>query len=123
MKIQTIDLKPLSIGKELVESLKNTGFAVVTNHGIPAEFFERAYKTWAEYFASEEKFKDLFSAEKQQGYYPMKSENAKGFDKKDLKEFYHLYPDMVLGFRHGMSDTWQLYNSICLLYTSPSPRD
>jgi isopenicillin N synthase-like dioxygenase len=109
MKIETVDLNPSSIGESLVRSLRETGFAVITNHGIPKEMFDLTYETWAKYFASEEKFKDLFSAEKQRGYYPMKSENAKGYDKKDLKEFFHIYPDMVLEPQHGGSNTWALY--------------
>lgn len=112
MKIETIDLKPKSIGQDLVSSLRETGFAVITNHGIPMEKFEKAYTTWAAYFASEEKFKDLFTPNWQRGYYPMKSENAKGFEKKDLKEFFHLYPDMHLGQNHGASDMWNLYTNM-----------
>lgn len=110
MKIETIDLQPSSIGESLVRSLRDTGFAVITNHGIPRLAFKRFYRNWEAYFASEDKNKDLFSAEKQRGYYPFKSENAKGFDKKDLKEFFHIYPDMELGPQHGASDTWYLYN-------------
>lgn len=112
MKIQTIDLKPKSIGQDLVRSLRDTGFAVITGHGIPKELFTQAYEVWADYFKSEEKFKDLFSKDKQKGYYPMKSENAKGFDKKDLKEFFHLYPDMHLGKEHGGQLMWALYDSM-----------
>lgn len=112
MKIQTIDLKPKSIGQDLVRSLRDTGFAVITGHGIPKELFTQAYEVWASYFKSEEKFRDLFSKDKQKGYYPMKSENAKGFDKKDLKEFFHLYPDMHLGKEHGGQLMWALYDSM-----------
>jgi isopenicillin N synthase-like dioxygenase len=115
MKIQTISLKPSSIGENLVKSLKETGFAVITDHDIPMEMFDKAYATWADYFASEEKVKDLFSVDRQRGYYPMKSENAKGFNKKDLKEFFHLYPDMHLGKQHGASDMWMLYESMARL--------
>lgn len=109
MKIETIDLKPSSIGEGLVRSLRDTGFAVVTNHGIPQELFTRAYEDWAKYFASEEKFKDLFAPDRQNGYYPMKSENAKGFDKKDLKEFFHYYPGMNVRFESAAAKTITLY--------------
>ena len=33
----------------------------------------------------------MFDLEKQDGYFPMKSENAKGYSVKDIKEFYHIY--------------------------------
>ena len=115
MEIKTINAYAPDVGDELVESLKNTGFAVITDHGIPDEMFEQAYKDLAAYFASEEKFKDLFAADRQRGYYPMKSENAKGFSKKDLKEFYHLYPDMKDQSIPGGKNTWDLYNHMAEL--------
>jgi isopenicillin N synthase-like dioxygenase len=112
MKIETIDLKPKTIGESLVRSLRDTGFAVVTGHGIPSIAFRQFYRSWEKYFASEEKFKDLFAPDRQRGYYPMKSENAKGFSKKDLKEFFHIYPGMELGEIHGASSTWHLYHRL-----------
>lgn len=115
MEIKTVRVYSIEAGIELVESLKNTGFAVVVNHGIPDELFEQAYKDVGSYFASEDKFKDLFSSDRQRGYYPMKSENAKGFAKKDLKEFYHLYPDMKSQTIPGGKNTWDLYEHMALL--------
>lgn len=76
------------------------------------ELFSTAYDNWSSYFESQEKTKDLFAPNRQRGYYPFKSENAKGFSKKDLKEFFHLYPDMCLGEMHGGEDTWNLYNAM-----------
>lgn len=115
MEIKTIKAYSLASGEDLVESLKETGFAVVIDHGIPDSMFEKTYKDVAEYFASEDKFKDLFAADRQRGYYPMKSENAKGFSKKDLKEFYHLYPDMLDQSIPGGKDTWDLYRHMATL--------
>lgn len=115
MKIETVSAYYPESGEKLVESLKNTGFAVIVNHGIPDEMFEQAYKDFASYFASEDKFKDLFASDRQRGYYPMKSENAKGFNKKDLKEFYHLYPDMYQQKVPGNQNTWDLYKHMAQL--------
>lgn len=109
MKIETINLQPSSIGESLVRSLRDTGFAVVTGHGIPKELFTRVYKSWEYYFNNGDKQADLFSSNNQRGYYPFKSENAKGFDQKDLKEFFHIYPDMELKVDHHPSGTWHLY--------------
>ena len=47
---------------------------------------------WDTFFKSDEKHKYLFDYEKQDGYFPFKSENAYNRKKKDLKEFYHIYP-------------------------------
>ncbi len=108
MKIETVSVYAPEASEQLVESLKNTGFAVITDHGIPEDLFKKAYENWAAYFASKEKFNDLFAPDRQRGYYPMKSENAKGFDKKDLKEFFHLYPDMKGQEIPGGQETWEL---------------
>ena len=75
----------------LVDSLKNTGFAVIRNHGIDNKLIQNVYNEWKEFFKSDKKFDYLFDVEKQDGYFPMKSENAHGYSCKDLKEFYHLY--------------------------------
>ena len=115
MEIKTVSFYKKGAGRQLVESLKNTGFAVVVDHKIPDELFEQVYSEVAAYFASEDKFKDLFAPDRQRGYYPMKSENAKGFSKKDLKEFYHLYPDMLSGKIPGGENTWNLYRYMSTL--------
>jgi isopenicillin N synthase-like dioxygenase len=115
MKIQLIDLKQPNVGENLVKSFRETGFAVITGHDIEDGLFDQAYKDLSVYFNDEDKFKDLFSADRQRGYYPMKSENAKGFSKKDLKEFYHLYPDMDNQQIPGGANTWKLYRAMATL--------
>lgn len=114
MKIEKIDLKSSDAPKKLVSSLRETGFAIITNHGVRSEALDRVYASWANYFSSEEKFKDTFAADRQEGYYPMKTENAKGYDKKDLKEFFHLYPHMslMLKKRHDPKGTWHIYDKL-----------
>ena len=44
------------------------------------------------FFNSKKKHNYPFHKDKQDGYFPFQSENASGYDKKDLKEFYHIYP-------------------------------
>jgi isopenicillin N synthase-like dioxygenase len=112
VEIKKIDINPDSIGESIVRSLRETGFAIIKNHGIKSEVLDKAYKAWTAYFVSNEKFKDQFKPNQQEGYYPMKSENAKGYDKKDLKEFFHIYPHMALTEAHGGNDTWSLYNDM-----------
>ena len=91
-KIQTIDFLSESAPRNLVRSLKETGFAVIKNHPIDDELLESVYKEWNNFFSSREKFRYPFDRDKQDGYFPFKSENAKGYHAKDLKEFYHIYP-------------------------------
>jgi isopenicillin N synthase-like dioxygenase len=74
-----------------VTSLKNTGFAVLNNHQIDINLINTTYNEWANFFNSKDKYDYMFDLEKQDGYFPMKSENAKGYSVKDIKEFYHIY--------------------------------
>jgi isopenicillin N synthase-like dioxygenase len=89
--IKTIDLKTPHAPQDFVQSLQETGFAVITQHGIDAQLIADVYQDWASYFASEGKFKDLYHKSEQTGYFPLLSENAKGYSAKDLKEFFHIY--------------------------------
>ena len=66
-------------------------FAVLANHPIRADRIDEAYALWGGFFASDSK-SYLRDYEKQDGYFPFKSEHAKDAQKKDLKEFYHVYP-------------------------------
>ena len=49
------------------------------------------YNEWKIFFNSKNKFNYFFDIDKQDGYFPYKSENAHGYKNKDLKEFYHIY--------------------------------
>ena len=90
-KIRTIDFKSNNAHLLLIDSLKNTGFAVIRNHGINKTLINDVYEEWKDFFANNKKFNYLFDLEKQDGYFPIKSENAHGYNVKDLKEFYHIY--------------------------------
>ncbi len=89
--IKIIDYRSKNSNKEFVDSLKNSGFAVLYNHQIDINLINIVYKEWSEFFSSKEKYDYLFDLKKQDGYFPMKSENAKGCPLKDIKEFYHVY--------------------------------
>jgi len=92
-------------------SLKTTGFAVITDHPIPSELVNRVYQKWADFFASEEKHQYTFTAESQAGYFPFRTENAKGNAFKDLKEFFHIYPRSKMP-EFLYEDTWALYHAL-----------
>jgi isopenicillin N synthase-like dioxygenase len=53
----------------------------------------------------------IFDEEKQDGYFPYLTENAKGSASKDLKEFYHIYPWGRIPDIIG-SSTMTLYNQL-----------
>lgn len=90
-KILTIDWKSKAAKTLFVESLSTSGFAVIYNHGIDQNLISDTYKDWKSFFSSKYKNDYLFSYEKQDGYFPFKSENAQGYTTKDLKEFFHIY--------------------------------
>lgn len=91
MKILTADYSQSNAPEVFVESLKTTGFGVLKNHPISYQLVSEVFKEWENFFNSEEKNKYLFDKEKQDGYFPYLSENAKDVEQKDLKEFYHYY--------------------------------
>ena len=90
-KILTIDYHSPQLGPDLSTSLKNTGFAVIKNHPISHQLINNIYNEWKLFFSSKSKHNYLFDTIKQDGYFPYLSENAKGKEVKDLKEFYHIY--------------------------------
>ena len=83
--------------KKFVDSLKNTGFAVLKDHPISESLMNNTYQVWKDFFrrSVEDKNQYLFDAREtgaQTGYFPFKAENAKGYSIRDLKEFFHYAP-------------------------------
>ena len=91
--IQTVSYGGPEAPAAFTRSLRETGFAVLTDHPIAPARIEEAYNAWGAFFRSDLKNDWLADPERQDGYFPFRSENAKGAKAKDLKEFYHVYPD------------------------------
>lgn len=92
MQILNIDYQSSNAPNLFCESLKKTGFAVLSNHPISTDLIKRAYHQWTNFFNSESKIKYRAKKPAQDGYFPFRSENAKNTRISDLKEFYHFYP-------------------------------
>lgn len=92
-EIRTVSFTSPGGPAEFARSLRETGFAVLTDHPIAPERIEATYAAWGGFFASASKHDWLADPERQDGYFPFRSEHAKGAAVKDLKEFYHVYPD------------------------------
>jgi len=93
MKLETIDYLAADSAKRFVESLRETGFGVLSNHPIDKELVERIYTEWQAFFNSEAKNEFMFNRETHDGFFPASiSETAKGHTVKDIKEYYHVYP-------------------------------
>ena len=91
-KILKVDFLSENAPKDFVRSLKDTGFAIIKNHPLSPDLLKEVYSNWMDFFNSTKKHDYMFHKENQDGYFPFKSENAKGYENKDLKEFFHIYP-------------------------------
>lgn len=93
MNVLTVNLQASDAAERFTTSLRETGFAIVTHHGIPNDQVHQAYAAWKKFFNSPEKYQYLFDKKEQDGYFPVGQETAKGNAIADLKEFYHVYPN------------------------------
>ncbi|QYJ88521.1 isopenicillin N synthase family dioxygenase [Shewanella halotolerans] len=93
MKLETIDYRAQDSDQRFVESLRETGFGVLSNHPIDKALVDTIYEEWQAFFNSDEKLDYLFKPETHDGFFPADvSETAKGHTVKDIKEYYHVYP-------------------------------
>lgn len=96
--IQAVDCKAADAPRVFTRSLQETGFAVLRNHPVMPEQIDSAYAAWGAFFAQDVEAKAQFQRPQADpsGYFPFRSENAKGASQKDLKEFFQVYPDTPL---------------------------
>ncbi|MFT4937210.1 MAG: isopenicillin N synthase-like dioxygenase [Paraglaciecola sp.] len=93
MKLVAVDYLAPNADKIFVESLRQTGFGVLKNHPIEQSKVANIYKHWQAFFNSEEKNEYTFDRANHDGFFSTQvSETAKGFKKKDIKEYFHYYP-------------------------------
>lgn len=116
MYVKVIDYSSSQAPRDFAVSLKETGFAVLKNHSIDQKLVDSVYQDWKEFFAKNSKFDYLFDPNltRQAGYFPFKSENAKGYSTKDLKEFYHYRDENDLPKEMG-KNTQVLFNALSQL--------
>jgi isopenicillin N synthase-like dioxygenase len=82
------------------DALARTGFAVVSDHGIPQPLIERAMAATKAFFALPEEVKRRYvvaGGGGQRGLTPFGVEAAKGQTRADLKEFWHVGRDLPEG--------------------------
>mgnify|MGYP001383295916 FL=1 len=92
MNVRTINYKDSNNSHEFTRSLRQTGFGVLNNHPIDLNLIYDVYNEWEKFFNGKDKRKYLFDCVKQDGFFPLGTENAKGAAISDIKEFYHFYP-------------------------------
>lgn len=113
--LSIVDYLSKNAAEEFVQSLHNTGFGVLKNHPIQKELLESIYQNWAGFFASDDKYNYEFNVETQDGFFPSSvSETAKGFTKKDIKEYFHYYPwgQCPEALKEQLSDYYEQVNNI-----------
>lgn len=96
----------------LTKSIRETGFAVLTGHPLSHDLIRNTYSEWEKFFASERKHDSTFDVKSQAGYFPFRTEKAKGYSVSDLKEFYHYYPSRVTLPEGTKTYTPELYQKL-----------
>jgi isopenicillin N synthase-like dioxygenase len=84
---------PESFAQAMGESYARFGFAIVRDHGLNADVIERALRATKDFFALNEDAKRRYHSVGgggQRGHTPFGVEAAKGAEKVDLKEFWHV---------------------------------
>ncbi|GHA44803.1 oxidoreductase [Amylibacter ulvae] len=89
--VLAISPKDADAPAKFAKSLRETGFAILKDHDMTPAEIDKMYDAWAGWFATDERFDFAVKPGTSDGYFGMKSENAKGATHKDLKEFFHVY--------------------------------
>lgn len=94
MKVKVCDFKSENFEKDLISSILETGFVVVTQHGISEKLIRDTQSDWRNFFLKSQKDKNLFvnGNDGNMGYKGLRTETAVGAKKADLKEFFHWKP-------------------------------
>lgn len=98
MNVKVCNLRSNSFNLDFEESVRNTGFAVVTHHGIDQGLIREVQQAWRLFFLADRDYKQDFvnEADPNMGYMGYKKEKAVGAKVADLKEFYHWKPGKQL---------------------------
>ncbi|MCH7628075.1 MAG: isopenicillin N synthase family oxygenase [Proteobacteria bacterium] len=84
---------PAALARDIGESFRTFGFAMVRDHGLDPDLVARAWTLTEQFFALPEAEKRRYFLEGQggaRGYTPFGTEIAKGAKRHDLKEFWHV---------------------------------
>jgi isopenicillin N synthase-like dioxygenase len=114
MDVRTVKYTEENAPSIFTQSLHQTGFSILKNHPIDPSLISDVYEEWSMFFSNGIKEKYLFNKNTQDGFFPFKSENAKGNPNKDLKEFFHFYPWGIFPGELS-SKTKTLFNQLVLL--------
>lgn len=93
MQFPVVNYLSATAAQDFCKSLHETGFGVLSHHPLDQHLVDDIYAEWLAFFSSDAKYRYQHDPVKFDGYFsPAVSETAKGNDKRDLKEFFHIYP-------------------------------
>ena len=93
MHLPVVDFQSPTAAPDLCRSLHATGFGVLRNHPLDQSLVEGTYAEWLAFFQQDTKHAYVHDPEKHDGYFsPAVSEIAKNHTRRDIKEFFHIYP-------------------------------
>jgi isopenicillin N synthase-like dioxygenase len=100
--LSLVDHDPVAAAARFGDAFARTGFAVVSDHGIPQEMIDRALFATRAFFAMPRDTKSAYvipGGGGQRGMTDFGVEAAKGALRADLKEFWHVGRDLPPGHR------------------------
>ena len=98
MQVKVCDFKSETFREDFIDSVLNTGFAVITNHGIDRQFIKETQDAWRRFFNQSQGYKRRFvnPDDSNLGFTGFGGEKGLGATAADLKEFFHWKPDCEL---------------------------
>jgi isopenicillin N synthase-like dioxygenase len=102
VSLREADTDPDGFSRRLGESFENYGFAIIADHGIPAELIAEAEAKARAFFALPADVKKKYAIPGgggARGYTPFGIETAKGQKAHDLKEFWHVGRELPEGHK------------------------
>lgn len=94
MDVKVCNIRENDFDSAFIDSIVNTGFAVITHHGIDSTLIKEAQDVWRNFFLLSIEEKKFFTnhSDPNMGYKSFGSEKGVGAKKPDLKEFFHWQP-------------------------------
>lgn len=93
MQFPIVDFRSPTAGRDFCASLAATGFGVLVNHPLDRDLVQGIYAEWLAFFHSDAKRRYPYDKVKLDGWFSTDvSETAKGETRRDIKEFFHIYP-------------------------------
>lgn len=114
MPVLSIDFNAADAHQQFLDSLKQTGFAVLKNHPLDNKLLKKVHNEWRDFYSLGLQKKYPWINDTQEGYAPFRMENAKDNDYQNLMEFYNIfpwgiYPDEISGA------ALKLYNKLSII--------